>query len=180
MRRFGFDSSVRRTPASTRSSSSFRWTLGRGRFVRPATRPLMKRFCTTPDRPSLLAPPGVAHARRAEPHEARPERQRLRRCSTTSVPLEVRPLLWGNLENRLRSASSRGRIQNATARAIFVDRISDAARALRRRSLRRPRGALHGGRGDAGSVRTSAQAIEGSEGSLRGDTEAENLRGSAE
>jgi hypothetical protein len=29
-------------------------------------------------------------------------------------------------------------------------------------------------------VRTSAQAIEGSEGALRGDTEAENLRGSAE
>jgi hypothetical protein len=53
-------------------------------------------------------------------------------------------------------------------------------RALRRRSLRRPGGALHGGRGDVCSVRTSAQAIEGSEGALRGDTEAENLRGSGE
>jgi hypothetical protein len=30
------------------------------------------------------------------------------------------------------------------------------------------------------AVRTSAQAIEGSEGSVSGDTEAENLRGSAE
>ena len=100
------DSSVRRTTSSTRSSSSLRWTFGRGRSVNPATRPLINRFRHLPTTPRsaftsratcvLLLPDAQSKTTRARNANAcAVVRPRAYRSSSTRSPAVISRIAFG-------------------------------------------------------------------------------------